>query len=1667
MLAGESNKIAYQDLGRQVDLLHAINAAAATLQKSVNSEGDVFRVFSEQIANLGMRGGLSFLDEQRQMLTYYAIAQPGRKISELEELAGVKAEGYQIPVGKVDVYLQVIESGETIFVPESRTVMVQLLPKLAGRIADTVLKTLGSDPAIYAPLNKEGRVFGLMNIAGEGLTPDDVPALKAFANHVSVALENAQLFATLKQGKGRYRNLVDNLPIGVFRATPGPKGKILMANPAFLRMFGYASSTELDEIDLAEFYADKEEQKAFSDNLLAQGNNDNVEIQLKKKDGSLIWGSVTASVAWDPETGEAAYFDHFIEDITERLRVEEELFRQAEELATLHAISLDITAALALPTLLDTIVKHAARLLNARGGSLSLYDPEHREARVYAEYYPGLQDQTGRVFKYGEGAVGTVAKTARPLIIDDYRNWPQRATFHDLDLPYTAVLCVPLLWQGEVKGVLQVMDEVEVKRFKQSDMELLTLLANQAAIALFNARLFEAEHVAREQAETLGEVAQVVSGSLELNEVLRLILEQLKRVLVFNTSSVLIYQEPDGTALVASIGYEDAHLTSWKDSQLLLESPILKKMSQSLEPIMIPDVRQHPDWISASSAEQVRSFLAVPIISLGKMIGALMVYSELLDFYRQKDVQTAQSLAQHMAIAIQNARLFAAERASRERSDALREAARIVSASLSLEQVIDAVLEQLARVMEYDSGNVMLLRGDYLYLEAGRGYEAFIDPALLDEVVIDIRSHHSISLTLESGHPTMVADSRMDPDWQDTKISGHIRSWLGVPLRIRDKSIGLFNLDRITPGGFSAEEIALAQTFAVSTSAAIENARSFEAEGKRVVELEALHQASLSLTASLNLRAVLDAILKSTLQLLPGAQNAHIFLYHPDNGGQLTFGAVLWSDGFSDMPISEPRQNGLTYTVARSGEAILVSDMAEHPLFKDVPSDWKGSIIGLPLKIGDRVVGVMNISHTKAGAFSDDEMTVLRLLGDQAAIAIENAHLFEQAATERRHLSLLYDVGRGLAASLDSDEILNRATTLTCQALGGLLGEAFLYLPQEDMLSLWAVYGREGTELDSVREELQLNMGVGLVGWVAQNRQSVNVPEVTDDPRWLKVPGFDDRVHSALCAPILQGDHLFGVLAVLHHQPTAFSEDHLDLLQAICHQVGLALSNASRYQQVQDLVDLLEVEQQRLDDLVERLPVGVLLLDKNHRLLVANSLGSDILNLLGSGKIGEVFTKLGPYDLKDLISQHTDPLPVEFNLEKPAHRMFEAQVRPLGTEQSQWVITVREVTEEREVQARIQMQDRLATVGQLASGIAHDFNNIMAAIMVYTDLLQKDLMLFPTGSERLAIIQQQVQRATSLIRQILDFSRRSVMEQINLDLLPFIKELEKLLARVLPEIIRLELSYQSEEYWVNADPTRLQQVFMNLAVNARDAMPEGGTLFFNLDRLQIQPGERPPYPSMHSGEWIRIEVKDTGEGIPPEKLPHIFEPFFTTKPAGEGTGLGLAQAYGIVKQHDGFIDVRSQVGVGTIFTVYLPALSMTEQETMPREDIAEIEGEGETILVVEDDWVTLAALRDLLETQNYHVLIAQNGIEALEIIEESSDSINLIVCDVVMPEMGGLALYNSLHERYPQIKMLFITGHPLQKENQALLEKGGVNWLQKPFSVPDFSRVVQELLEEN
>jgi CheY-like chemotaxis protein len=242
-------------------------------------------------------------------------------------------------------------------------------------------------------------------------------------------------------------------------------------------------------------------------------------------------------------------------------------------------------------------------------------------------------------------------------------------------------------------------------------------------------------------------------------------------------------------------------------------------------------------------------------------------------------------------------------------------------------------------------------------------------------------------------------------------------------------------------------------------------------------------------------------------------------------------------------------------------------------------------------------------------------------------------------------------------------------------------------------------------------------------------------------------------------------------------------------------------------------------------------------------------------------------------------------------------------------------------------------------------------------------------------------------------------------------------------------------------------------------------MPEGGLLHFELNRFLLKHGQHPPIADMEPGEWIRIIVKDNGTGIRTDQLPHIFEPFYSTKPAGQGTGLGLAQVYGIIKQHGGFIDVKSQFGHGTTFTIYLPALTEQKPAASASETPVHIDGVGVTVLVAEDDYATREALQALLEAHRYTVMTAQNGLEALELLEAGQKKIDLIISDVVMPQMGGVALYKAIQERWPEKKILLVTGHPLDSQNQGMLEKGKIAWLQKPFSAQSFNQTVFNLLK--
>jgi two-component system cell cycle sensor histidine kinase/response regulator CckA len=306
------------------------------------------------------------------------------------------------------------------------------------------------------------------------------------------------------------------------------------------------------------------------------------------------------------------------------------------------------------------------------------------------------------------------------------------------------------------------------------------------------------------------------------------------------------------------------------------------------------------------------------------------------------------------------------------------------------------------------------------------------------------------------------------------------------------------------------------------------------------------------------------------------------------------------------------------------------------------------------------------------------------------------------------------------------------------------------------------------------------------------------------------------------------------------------------------------------------------------------------------------------------------------------------------------------------------------------------------------------------------------------------------------------------METHSLDLRTYVEGVMKVLERTLPESIFISLDKGRDDCIVNADPTRIQQVLMNLVVNARDAMPKGGTLRVALSTLNTGLGEQPPVADMPPGRWVCLSVADTGTGILPEVVAHLFEPFFTTKPRGQGTGLGLAQVYGIVAQHNGYIGLETQVGQGSTFTVYLPAHESGEVAEFPEEQTEELpsrpRGAAKTILLVEDEQQIRELGQGLIEELGYRVLAAANGQQALEAFRLVG-KVDLVITDVVMPQMGGKELIEELRLIEPHLKAVAISGYAFSEELEELRQDGIVGILQKPFDEHTLAHVIRRAFE--
>ncbi len=595
----------------------------------------------------------------------------------------------------------------------------------------------------------------------------------------------------------------------------------------------------------------------------------------------------------------------------------------------------------------------------------------------------------------------------------------------------------------------------------------------------------------------------------------------------------------------------------------------------------------------------------------------------------------------------------------------------------------------------------------------------------------------------------------------------------------------------------------------------------------------------------------------------------------------------------------------------------------------------------------------------------------------------------------------------------------------------------------------------------------------GATGRVPGSEQPFTVENLRQLPEEFRGPqALSDSSMANL--PLVSSGALIGALWLLRAEP--FNEGDLRVLRAVSDMLASTLQRALYFDKLEEQA----FQMQRIMDTVED---GLLLLDGNLRVVLANPAAvHHVAALTGAAAltegledgdavgslIGRRIETLGGRPLQSLLQEPAGAEEAVITLRAP-RREFRAAAHAVVEDGQNlgWLLVLRDVTEVRRMQVMVQQQERLAAVGQLAAGIAHDFNNVMSAIVLYAQILQRRDDLTEKERRGLDTIYRQANHAINLIRQILDFSRRSAMERTAVDLVPFFKEIFRLFERTLPESITLSLTFEQPEFIVLADPTRLQQAVTNLAINARDAMPDGGDFRVHLAMLTLDPLEAPPVPDMKAGVWLRIMVADDGAGMNEEMVQHAFEPFYTTKAPDRGTGLGLAQVYGIIRQHEGFIAVESAAGQGATFSIYLPLVDTgcapTDSQIPALEQAASAPREATILLVEDEEWARIA-VQESLQALGYNVISAGDGQAALEVFAGEGERIDLVLSDMIMPEVGGLKLHEQLQAGHPGVKMIIMSGYPLEDGERLLLEEGAVSWIAKPFSVNDLAAKVAELL---
>lgn len=972
----------------------------------------------------------------------------------------------------------------------------------------------------------------------------------------------------------------------------------------------------------------------------------------------------------------------------------------------------------------------------------------------------------------------------------------------------------------------------------------------------------------------------------------------------------------------------------------------------------VADTALDPDYLAVDPG--MRSELCVPLKVGNRIIGVVDAKSIRPNNFTEDDERLLTTLAGQLATAIDRLRTEGNERQRVAQLSTINDIGRTLAETLDLPTIYHRLAQAVEQLLP-DSATLFISLYDeeqqLITCAYGVHENEPVDITSLPPIPLEPPGYGPQSQTIHSRQPLILNDFASSMRRAKTIVvigdgEKAVHSALFVPMLAKGKVVGVIYVQSYQKNRFSEADAGLLRLVANTAAIAIENARLFEAQRRRRAELETLRQASLHLTASLALQPVLEAILEYALEMV-SADDAHIFLREED---RLTFGAALWKGAYQRQPFAEPRPGGLTYTVAQTGQRVVISNVNEDPLY--AAWQWGGGIVGLPLRIGNEVRGVMNVAFIQPHHFEEEELRILELLADQAAVALANARLFEETQQRSRELHLLNRVITAASSAQNATEVL----AIGCAELA-----AFFDVPQAAVGLL-----DESRQVETVIAEYLAPgrpSGLGVCIPVADNPalqavlesgEPLAISDVMSHPATGPVQAMlsGRGTTSLLIVPIRVRNQVIGTLGIDSLTPRRFTADEMILANTVCRELGRAVETAQLYDQLRS--HAAEMEQ----------------------------------------RVGERTAELAAAN--DRLSQANE---------------------------------------------RLTELDQLKS--KFVSDVSHELRTPLTNLGLYLYLLERAK---PEKREHyMATLKEQTVRLSQLIENILDLSRLDAdTSQPEFGPLAINAVVEQVIEVHQPraESAGLELIFEPgvQLPLVRADTGQLVRVITNLLANALSYTPAG--------YIQVRTSLDP------TRQQVCLVVEDSGIGISPEDMPHLFGRFYRGRRASQsdmpGTGLGLAIVKEIIDQHNGTIEVRSEVGKGSAFFVWLP-LSGDIPELTPS-------SMQTTLLLVENSRAMQEAVREILQAEGFYLLCAAHGGEALE--QMSAVRPNLILSDVDMPGMDGFAFFKIVRERpeWTNIPFIFLTGHPEKQDMLAGHQLEGVDYLIKPVVAEELVRAVYSRL---